>query len=190
MEFNELKKIWDSQNNEPLYAINETALHNRILSKKKTGYHITNTSELILIIVNAGAGLFVLGVNLSKPVVNIYMYILAAWMLLSAVYMLASRIRRIKSSHRFDRSTLGDLANAISVASYQVKLSQAGRWNILPIGLLSLLVLWTSGKATWLIVIMAILFAFAAFATKWEDSIYKTRKRELEILQKKLKGED
>lgn len=27
MEFEDMKKIWDSQNNEPLYAINETALY-------------------------------------------------------------------------------------------------------------------------------------------------------------------
>src|SRR4051812_47574418 len=41
MEFDEMKKIWDSQNNEPLYAINEKALYNRILSKKKQAHHIT-----------------------------------------------------------------------------------------------------------------------------------------------------
>ena len=34
MEFDELKKIWDSQNNEVLYAINEKALHDRIRTKK------------------------------------------------------------------------------------------------------------------------------------------------------------
>src|SRR5665213_1655108 len=190
MEFNEMKKIWDSQNNEPLYAINEKALHNRILSKKKTGYHITNVSELLLIIVNAGAGLLVLGINISRPGVNIFLYLLAAWMLLSALFMLVSRIRRIKSSHHFDRSMLGDLSQAISLAAYQVRLSQVGRWNILPIGILSLLALWESEKPAWSIVIMAIIFAFAARVTFWEHSIYKKRKRELEILQKRLKGED
>ena len=35
MEFEELKKIWDTQNNQPMYAINEEALHNRILTKKR-----------------------------------------------------------------------------------------------------------------------------------------------------------
>ena len=188
MEFDEMKKIWDSQNNEPLYAINVKALHNRILSKKKTGYHITNTSELLLIIVNAAAGLFILSVNFSKPGVNIYRYLLAAWMLLTALYMLVSRIRRIKGSHRFDQSLLGDLSNAISLAIYQIRLSQIGRWNILPIGVLSILWLWESGKPTVVIVVIAIFFAFAAYATRWEHSIYKNRKRELEILQKKLKA--
>ena len=190
MEFDEMKKIWDSQNNEPLYAINVKALHNRILSKKKTGYHITNISELLLIIINAVAGLFILGLNLSEPGVNIYMYLLAAWMLLSALYMLVSRIRRIKSSQRFDRSMLGDLSHAISLATYQVRLSQVGRWNILPIGVLSLLGLWDSGKPGWSIVIIAIIFAFAARVTVWEHSIYTNRKIELEILQKRLKSDD
>ncbi|MEO9022612.1 MAG: hypothetical protein ABI237_11085 [Ginsengibacter sp.] len=189
MEFNEMKKIWDSQNNEPLYAINEEALHNRILSKKKTGYHITNTSELLLIIVNAAAGLFVLSVNFSKPGMNIYMYLLAAWMLFSALYMLVSRIRRIKGSQQFDRSMLGDLSHAISMATYQVQLSQVGRWNMLPIGVLCLLGLWDSGKPAWSMVVIAIFFAFAARGTVWEHGIYKKRKQELEILQKKLKAE-
>ena len=190
MEFNEMKKIWDSQDNEPLYAINENALHNRILSKKKTGYHITNTSELLLIIVNVGAGILILSLNFSKQDLDIYRYLLAAWMLLSALYMLVSRVRRINSSNQFDRSILGDLSHAISLATYQVRLSQVGRWNILPIGVICFLWLWDSGKPIWVIVSISIFFAFAAFATRWEHSIYKNRKRELEILQKKLQRED
>jgi hypothetical protein len=190
MEFDEMKKIWDSQNNEPLYGINEKALHNRILSKKKKAYHITNLSELLLIIVNAGAGIFVLAVNLSKQSANLYMYLLAAWMFLSALYMLVSRIRRIRGSRQFDRSMLGELAHAISVATYQVRLSQAGRWNILPIGVLCLLSLWEGGKSVWLIAAIVILFVLAAWGGRWEHSIYKARKRELEILQTRLKNEE
>ena len=34
MEFEDLQKIWDTQNNKPMYVINEEALHRRILSKK------------------------------------------------------------------------------------------------------------------------------------------------------------
>ena len=32
MEFNELKMIWDSQNQEPLYAMNEAALNYEALA--------------------------------------------------------------------------------------------------------------------------------------------------------------
>ncbi|HTE33337.1 MAG TPA: hypothetical protein VK666_23310, partial [Chryseolinea sp.] len=62
MEFDELQQIWDTQNNKPLFAINERALHNRILSKMRKARHITNTSELLLIIVSLGVGCFILGV--------------------------------------------------------------------------------------------------------------------------------
>src|SRR5258705_6268685 len=124
MEFDEMKKIWDSQNNEPLYAINENALHTRILSKKRQARHITNISELLCIIAYFFSGCFILGMNFFRQDANIFMYILSAWMLISAGYVLVRRIRRINGDHRFDRSVRGDLAHAISVATYQVNSSQ------------------------------------------------------------------
>ena len=66
MEFEEMKKIWDAQNNEILYGINEKAMHNHILSKKKQAHHITNISELLIIIVYIITGSVVLGMNLSQ----------------------------------------------------------------------------------------------------------------------------
>lgn len=187
MEFDEMKKIWDAQNNEPLYVINEKALHNRILSKKKQAYHITNISELFVIIAYIGAGCFLLGVNLlNQKSGNVFMYLLAAWMFGSALYSLVSRIRRIRGNYRFDRSMLGDLHHAISVATYQVRFSQLMRWNILPIGIFSLLGVWESGKSVWQTVGILIFFVLGNYAAGWELSIYKARKRELEILQNKL----
>jgi len=63
MEFEELRKIWDAQNNRPLYAINEKAMYNLILSKKKQAHHITNISELLIIIVYFITGSFVFGMD-------------------------------------------------------------------------------------------------------------------------------
>jgi uncharacterized protein involved in response to NO len=186
MEFEEMKKIWDTQNNEPLYAINQQALHNRILSKKKQGDHITNTSELLLIIVNMFSACVILSMNLFKNNWNIFMVVLAAWMFYIAVYLLVSRIRRKMKNNRFDRSLQGDLRHALSEATYQVRLSYIGRWSILPIALLSLLGLWDSGKSVWIILGILIFFILVTFASGWEQNIYKARKRELEILQNKL----
>jgi len=42
-----MKKIWDTQNNEALYAIMSVALHNRVLSKKERAGHVANISELL-----------------------------------------------------------------------------------------------------------------------------------------------
>jgi hypothetical protein len=188
MEFDEMKKIWDSQNNEPLYTINEKALHNRILSKKKQAYHITNISELLLIVVNTVAGLFILGMNVFKQSGNAYMYLLCAWMLGSSLYVLMMRLRRIKGDHQFDVSMRSDLHHAISVATYQVRLSLLGRWNIVPIGVLIILGIWDGGKSVRLSVGIFVFFLITNYAARWEHNIYKARKRELEILQAKLES--
>lgn len=189
MEFDEIKKIWDSQSNQPLYVINEKALHNRILSKKNQARHITNISELLSIIVNIGAGTFILGMNFFKQSGDIFMYLLSAWMFGCALYLLVSRIRRIKGDYRFDRSMRGDLDHAISIATYQVRLSQIMRWNILPVGALILLGIWEGGKSVWIAVGILIFFVLVHYASGWEHSIYRTRRRELEVLKNKLEHE-
>ena len=131
MEFEELKKIWNAQDNQPLYAINEKAMYNLILSKKKQAHHITDISELLLIFVNLSSGIMVLGMNYFKQSGNISLYILSAWML----------------------------------------------------GLCE------GGRAIWIAIVMTLFFALTYFAGGWEHSIYKRKKRELEILQKKLDTE-
>lgn len=188
MEFDDMKKIWDTQNNELLYGINETALHNRILSKKNQAFHITNISELLSIIVNLSSGCLILGINLYKQSTNISMYCLAGWMLITAAYLSVMRIRRLRNNNRFDRSLHGDLDHAISDASYQVRLSYLIRWNILPIGILSALGVWEAGKSVWIAVGILIFFALTNYASGWEHNIYKRKKRELEILQKQLEN--
>lgn len=188
-EFEELQLLWDSQNNKPMYAINENVLHHRILTKKKQAYHISNFSELLLMIVNGGAGCFVLGMNFSNQTSSIAMYLLVVWMFASALYVMASRIRRIRGDQQFDRSLQDDLHQAIAMASYQVHLSQIMRWNILPIGILSLLSMWEGGKSIWIAVSILAFFILAHYAGGWEHSIYKRRKRELELLQSKLESE-
>jgi hypothetical protein len=190
MEFEEMKKIWDTQNNEPIYGINEKALHNRILSKKNRAYHITNTTELLSIIVNIGAGCFVLGVNLYKQSGNVFLYLMSAWMFATGLYSLVSRIRRLKKDHQFDRSMRGDLAHAIAIATYQVRFSQLMRWNILPIGILILLGLWEGEKSIWLAAGILVFFVLVNYAAGWEHNIYKSRKHELEILKNKLENEE
>jgi hypothetical protein len=189
MEFEELQQIWNSQDKQPLYAINEEALHRRIEAKKRTAYHITTITELLLIIVNFVSGSFILGMNFTSQRENTFMYVLAAWMFGTALYSLWSRILRIRGSNRFDRSMRGDLNYAISVATYQVRLSQLMRWNILPIGALSLLGMWDGGKSGWAAIAILMFFLLAYFASGWEHNIYKSKKRELEILQGKLENE-
>jgi hypothetical protein len=189
MEFEELTRIWDAQNTRPLYTINEEALHNHILLKKSQAHHMSNVSELLLIIVNTGAGIFILWTNLTGKHPNIFLYVLAAWMFSSVIYLVNGRIRRIKKSHQFERSVRGDLNHAISMATYQVHLSRIMRWNILPIGMISVLSIWESGKSIWVVLGTLLFFVFAYFAGGWEHGIYKARRRELQVLQQSLEKE-
>ncbi|HTE25492.1 hypothetical protein [Flavitalea sp.] len=189
MEFDELQKVWDSQNDKPLYAIDENALHNRIISKKNKGRHISNISEFLTILVNFATGAFILGINILKENPNISMYLLSAWMFSVAVYTLVSRSRRIKNDNLFDRSIRGDLFHAVSVANYQVKFSRLMRWNILPISLFMVLSVMESGKSIWLAVGTSVFLILANYAAGWEHNIYKTRKLELEILRDMLEND-
>ncbi len=189
MEFDEIKKVWDSQNDEAIYGINEKALHNRILTKKNKAYHITNASELLAIVANLGGGGFMLAVSLYKESANIFLFLLVAWMFVTALYVFISRARRIKAEHTFDRSVLGDLRHAIAVATYQVRLSFLLRWNIVPIGLLIILSIWDGGRSVWLAIGIMIFLFIANYFAGWEHSFYKSRKRELETLLSKLDTE-
>lgn len=189
MEFDDMKKIWDAQNNEALYLINEKALYKRIQAKKKQGQHITNISELLWIIGNISIGCLILVTNLFKQSTGIFIYCLSAWMIASALYILVRRIRRIKENNRFDRSLRGDLDHAISMATYQVHLSQLGRCNLLLIVMLFILGVWESGKSLWWMVGLLIFFVLINHAAGWEYRIYKARKRELDGLQNKLENE-
>jgi len=190
MEFEEMKKIWDSQNKQTVYAINEDALYNRILTKKRQANSITNFSELLIIIVNLAVGFFVTVISLAEKGSHfIYLYILSLWMFGTALYSIISRVRRIRGERQFDRTMLGDLHLAIYTATYQVRLSQIMRWNFLPVGGLTVLGVWGGGKPLWITGVMLLVFTLAYYASGWEHSIYESRKRELEILRGKLSSE-
>jgi hypothetical protein len=190
MNFEELQKIWDAQNNEPLYAINEKAMHKHIIFKRNQAGHITNISEWLSIVVNFGVAALVAGMQLFSKHENIFMYLMAAWMFITASYVLASRRKRRKGAYNFERSMLGDLNHAIAMATYQVRLSHLLRWNILPIGLFILLSFWKGEKPLWLMAVLVLFVALTYYASGWEHNIYKSRKRELEVLQKRLETEE
>lgn len=190
MEFEELQKIWDSQYNRPLYALDEKALHSRIVSKRKSAHHITSKSELLSLLVNLGAGCFVLAVNLLNQSGNVFMYLIAAWMLCTGVFVWVSRLRRIKGELQFDRSMQGDLHHAISMANYQVHFSKLMRWNILPMGALVVSGLWVGSKSVWMIVVIFIFFGLTYYASGWEHRLYVSRRRDLELLKNKLESEE
>jgi len=186
MEFDEMKKIWDAQNNQPLYVIDEKALHNRIQSKMNTVVRLTNIGDWLLIVIFFGTGIVLLGSNPFKPGANIFLYLEAAWMFAIVVYLVVSRIRRIKASRQFDRSIHGDLNHAISLASYQMRLSQIIRWNFLPMGAIMIFSGWEAGKLLRVSVVILVSYSLAFYVTSKGYLANKRRKRALQVLKEKL----
>ncbi len=186
MEFEDMQKIWDSQNQQHLYTINETAMYNYIASKKKKTFHIANVSELSLITINLVTGSVLLAMSASNWQMMFFPVLTAAWMYITAAYVLIHRIGRRKSDKQFDKSIFGNLTNAISTATYQLRLSMIMRWNIVPIAILSCWGVWNKKHSIEITGLILLVFVFAAFASKWEYGIYKGRKRDLETLRNKL----
>jgi len=186
MEFDEMKKIWDAQNNQPLYVIDEKALHNRVQSKMSTVLRLTNISEWSLIMTYLVAGGILIGLNPFKRGANIFLYLEAIWMFAVVVYFVVSHIRRIKASRQFDRSIHGDLNHTISLLSYQVRLSQIIRWNLLPMGAIMIFSGWEAGKLFRVSAVILVSYTLAFYVTSKGIRANKRRKRELQVLKEKL----
>ena len=190
MEFEEMKRIWDTQNNEPVYAINEEALRKRIEGKKKQVSYTTGLSELIII----GANILAAGIIMVSGAIegkqSTFAYLLAAAMVLTAVFMAVSRIRRMRSEDRFEASMLGDLDHAITNARYQVWLAAAGRWGLLPIALFTTLSVWDDGTTWWKLLLVLAFFVAAYFLSGKEYKCIKHRKNKLEALRDNLQKQN
>ncbi|MBO9658972.1 MAG: hypothetical protein J7527_09110 [Chitinophagaceae bacterium] len=187
MEFEELQKIWLAGNQEAVYVINEQALHHRITAKRHKVLHIANVSELLLVVVNIAAGIFVLTTTYFSPHSNVFLYLMAGWMFLTAGYALVHRLRRLRAQPVYDRSLQQELQHALATATYQVRLSQLMRLNVIPIGALTVLGIWQGDKPIWLAAVILLFFCGAYYFSGWEHNYYKRQQRELEGLVGKLK---
>jgi hypothetical protein len=189
MEFDEIRKIWDAQNNQPLYVIDEKALHKHIQSKRKSALLYANINEWMLIITYFSAGILLIVLNYVRHGVNIFMYVEAAWMLATVAYVVAHRFRRISSSRRFDRSIHGDLDHAISIANYHIHLARIMNWNLLPLGAIMIFLGWGAGKLLAISVVVLIAYPLAFYAGVKGNRVNIRRRRELQVLKEKLEAD-
>ena len=189
MEFDEMKKIWDGQNNQPLYTIDEKALQKRIQRKRHSFF--VNISEWILIIGYFGAAIVLAGLNrFVLPKANIFLYLEAAWMFAIVVYFVVVHIRRIKAGRRFDRSIHGDLDHAIHLINYQMRISQITRWNLLPMGALMILAFsgWEARKLFEISAAILVVYTLTFYASSKGIRANERRKRALQVLKEKLEN--
>ena len=216
MEFSEMKIIWDSQNQEPLYAMNEAALQAIIRRRNQESERCLSRCFAIEITVGVICGalmflcagaLLVSGPALlaalprMKAAASVWdiLALVAAggiWFYYSA-YMYLARKRQQRRVETFDSSLRGNLERSLSQTDFQIALARdIVWWGLVPVWLAGALWVVTllhlkAAPPTWAYIVMAALLigSLAAVVVRKQRSItnkFEPRKRELESLRAKL----
>jgi uncharacterized membrane protein YobD (UPF0266 family) len=187
MRFEEMKKIWDDQNKEHVFAIDEKQLHQNIEEKKRKSSALVSKIEIMLIVVNSLASSTIIGLNVVQRKGNIFENAMALLMLVTAIYIIFRRAHRLKNENRFDRTMLGDLDHAISNATYQAQLSYGMLINCVIMGILLFFNAVAEDKSPTTLFLIAVLFAITIYLSRWEHrSWHVARKKRLEGMRAKL----
>ena len=187
MEFEDMKLIWDSQNNEPLYAINQEALYRQIQSKSRSITRLLDRKDLKMIVANLLVGILLIVVYWQDNEPG-YEYVLPVAYLAFFVYALYRRFARHQEIVGFEKTILGELDKAIWQSEYLIKQSRTMVfWYLLP-----LLVLFGGIqilRGTWWLALLLIivLLPLGYFGGQWEvNKHHLPKKRELETLRETL----
>lgn len=215
MELSELQLIWDSQNQEPLYAMNEAALYAVVRRRSEEWDHcqarcfgIEITLGLVcsaLMLVFASALAFgdrawlasFSWVKVTGSRGDSLALLLAGviWLYYSA-YMFLARQRQLRREQEFESTLRGTLERALSQTEFQVAMARGIIWwGLLPVWVAStlwvLVLLHLSAKPAWIYPIVAVFIvgALVAVIVSKQRSItnrFQPRKDELETLRAKL----
>jgi hypothetical protein len=123
MEFTEMKIIWDSQNEEKLYAINESALYAQIKKKGKSVGRLLRRFEMTIIGVNVLVAVVLLVAALINDA-DTSDYLLSVVYLAYALVALVWRRSRRQIDIHFASTMLGELDKAIWQINYLIRRSR------------------------------------------------------------------
>lgn len=187
MEFEEMKKIWDAQKGEALYAIDEKALHNQVIVKKKKSAQKADKLELTLISSLLFASGMVWYAIIVKSSYEMAQIIFASLLLFAAVAILISRRKRMRWQDSFENSMLGDLEQGLANASYQVKLSKAVAFLYLTVAGFAVVSVYHEVTDWWKSALVLLLFTFGYIASRWEHrKFYVGQKKNLLAMKEQL----
>ena len=189
MEFDELQKIWDTQNNKPMYVINEEALHRRIRSKKHKASFSSNLTEWGLVLIAVVTSIYLFMKHAGSG--DFFAILPGVALLLTAVYVVLSRFRRKRYERQFDQTMLGDLDHAISNVDFEVRRSRTFIWwYIIPIAIPVFLNMYLKDVSLWKWALIIGCFVLSYLVVQFGlNRAQLPRKRSLQALRKKLTEE-
>lgn len=187
MEFDEMKKIWDTQSNQTMYAIDETALRNKVSQKQKKAARIASRSESIMIKALIFSTLVILGASIYKSEYDVMPLVLSGVMLVVALFIFMRRRERLSLQNSFENSILGEIELAITNAEYQVRLSSLGKGLYIVVALLSVASVVDTLDEWYKGALLLIFFVVGYFGARWEhNTFYVSQKTSLLKMKEKL----
>jgi positive regulator of sigma E activity len=187
MDFEELQVIWNNQNNEKMYAINEDALYTYNKKKGISIGRMVNIFEFILIAVNLFVGIWLTIESMdNNPLSN--QFILAIFYLAFAVYGLIRRFMRRNEEKPFAHTIVGELDKAIWRIDYLMQRSRNTIfWYLLPLVLIFAVMALFDNRLIWVTGMLLVVTVATYFTDRWEfNKFHLPNKRNLESLREKL----
>ena len=190
MEFAEMKIIWDSQNEEKLYAINERALYEQIKRKGKSVGRLLQRFEMTIIGVNVLVAVVLLVTALINQFDTFY-YLLPVVYLAYALVALVWRWSRRQTDIHFASTMLGELDKAIWQINYLIRRSRELIFvYMLPLTLLTGGQLLYEGLPLFALAIVFVMGGACFLTDRWEiKKCYLPQKQSLESLRATLAAE-
>ena len=187
MEFEDMQVIWNSQNQERLFAIDEEALYAYIKRKGRSTNHLLQNFEAIMILGNLFVGILLVTEGFRDHD-QLYKYILPIMFLLFSAVALIRRFWRHQEEVHFEQTMVGELDKAIWRINYLIRQGRSMMlWYALPVILALSILMVLDSKPIWAWFFLLILGLLAYFAGRWEiNKCYVPKKRRLESLREKL----
>jgi hypothetical protein len=188
MEFEDLQLIWSEQDRQPLYAINQEALHKRIRAKLQRSQHIASVNEIGLVCIFLAASLILLFLREFN-----WLNLLPIGAMLGVSgYILSRRHHRQKLTERFEPTMLGDLENAIAQQKHIIREARTFLfWNILPIAAAVVAKMAMDGEVRlWKWIFIPGSFILAYLVARLAPRKHLRKMKSLQLLREKLVGEN
>lgn len=186
-ELASMKILWDTQNEEKLYAINERALHAQIQQRGRSVNRTLRQTEWIWVGINLFVAIFLTAVAYVNQQTLLF-YAISAPYLAYALLFVALRRRRQQRDQQFAPTMLGDLDRAIWQLNYIVDQTRSMQfWYSLPLTIVFVGFLLFLGEWPWALALAVVMGGASYLATQWEiNRAYLPQIRSLEALRAKL----
>lgn len=189
MEFEDIQRIWHTQEEAPMYAINQETLFKQLRKKSRSTESALNFFEAA-IIVSSIFSIIMLYINWADNNVPWTYYLIPGMLLVISAYIALLRYRRKRNAHRYGQSLMDELEKAI--AHNQFLLERARTmiwWYILPVfGGFMIYFYVEQGPYWWQSILSMIgVGILAIWGARWEiRKWHEPRQRDLEALRKLL----